>query len=239
MSRVIANRDRTKTLLSSYTYRETVGVALTDRKGEKTFEFSGIFRWTFMEDGTSVRFPVELNGDILSDEEKDREREKWIENIRENEDFQSDQFNDNRDLFLNCPFDPENYFFAGFEMLKDRNLVKVEYYPEIADDPKTPMDKILRGAVVTLWIDPDLFQILRIRMEGLNLDIFKFLTFFVTIDEAALDMALIEIDPRIWLPSSLVLSARVVTFDETRQLQFQADYDDYGKFTVSSTIEFK
>jgi hypothetical protein len=106
-------------------------------------------------------------------------------------------------------------------------------------EKKRALEKILEGSIVTLWIEPDIFQIVQVRMESLNLDIFKFLRFFVTIDEAVVDITMSDFDREVWLPSSLTMRARVQTFDEEHRLQFRAEYDEYGKFTVSSDIEFK
>ena len=238
MGKVIENRDRLRGLLTHYSHYEKEDVLMVDQDGRTVFGYRGIYRWTFLEDGIPVRVPQELNGKKLSEEDKEKHRQRWLKAMEDEKDRRK-RFKDNRDLFLNAPFDPENYFFAGFEALDGRHLVKVENVPRSAEKAENEMDKILQGASVLMWIDPDTFQIIRLEMSHLNLEVFSALKLFVHIEEASLQLNMKDFNEEIWLPSDLSFQASVKTFENVLSLQYKTTYYDYGKFTVSSEIEFK
>ncbi|MEO6221771.1 MAG: hypothetical protein ABIP90_00875, partial [Vicinamibacterales bacterium] len=93
--------------------------------------------------------------------------------------------------FLRFKFEEGKYAFAGKETLDGRELLKVEYYPKMLfskeqnsrahrremgersrdDNYDAAMEQMLnKVSMVTLWIEPSAFQIVKYNFENVNLD---------------------------------------------------------------------
>jgi len=150
--------------------------------------------------------------------------------------------------FLRFKFDPGHYALAGRERLEGRDVLKIEYYPsKLFSEGRARPNKELRkrdveieskmnkSALVTLWIDPDLHQILKYDFQNVDLDFLPGRS-IVRIDglDAAMEMG--QPFPSVWLPRSLRIG-----FDLTLALgevdgRYAVDYYDYKLATVATKV---
>jgi hypothetical protein len=150
--------------------------------------------------------------------------------------------------FLRFKFDPGHYALAGREPLEGRDVLKIEYYPsKLFSEGRTRPNKELRkrddeieakmnkSALVTLWIDPDLHQILKYDFQNVDLDFLPGRS-LVRIDGLNAAMEMGQPFPSVYLPRSLRIG-----FDLTLALgqvdgRYAVDYYDYKLATVATKI---
>jgi hypothetical protein len=150
--------------------------------------------------------------------------------------------------FLRFKFDPGHYALAGRERLEGRDVLKIEYYPsKLFSEGRTRPNKELRkrddeieakmnkSALVTLWIDPDLHQILKYDFQNVDLDFLPGRS-LVRIDGLNAAMEMGQPFPSVYLPRSLRIG-----FDLTIALgevdgRYAVDYHDYKLATVATKV---
>ena len=150
--------------------------------------------------------------------------------------------------FLRFKFDPGHYALAGREPLEGRDVLKIEYYPsKLFSEGRTRPNKELRkrddeieakmnkSALVTLWIDPDLHQILKYDFQNVDLDFLPGRS-LVRIDGLNAAMEMGQPFPSVYLPRSLRIG-----FDLTLALgqvdgRYAVDYYDYKLATVATKV---
>jgi hypothetical protein len=150
--------------------------------------------------------------------------------------------------FLRFKFDPGHYALAGRERLEGRDVLKIEYYPsKLFSEGRTRPNKELRkrddeieakmnkSALVTLWIDPDLHQILKYDFQNVDLDFLPGRS-LVRIDGLNAAMEMGQPFPSVYLPRSLRIG-----FDLTLALgevdgRYAVDYYDYKLATVATKV---
>jgi hypothetical protein len=150
--------------------------------------------------------------------------------------------------FLRFKFDPGQYALAGREKLEGRNVLRIEYYPtklfsegrsrpnrEVRKRDQDVEAKMNKVALVTLWIDPALHQILKYDFQNMELDFLPGRS-IVRVDgfDAAMEMG--EAFPSVWLPRSIR-----VGFDLTLAIgeldgRYAADFHDYRLANVDSRV---
>ncbi len=82
--------------------------------------------------------------------------------------------------FIEFTFEPGNYYFVGRETLAGREVVKIEYYlTDLFDDGRDAHGSALdaridlgfnKTSLVTLWIDPEVYQIVQYTFDNTGLD---------------------------------------------------------------------
>jgi hypothetical protein len=138
--------------------------------------------------------------------------------------------------FMEFEFEPGNYYLAGYETLAGREVVKIEYYPtDLFDDDGEADDsererRIAQGfaktSLVTLWIDPEVHQVVRYTFDNVGLDFLPG-RWLVRVDgwHASIEMA--QPIGGVWLPRRMTLSGRATTALGAFELRFTRDYTDY------------
>ena len=155
--------------------------------------------------------------------------------------------------FLEFEFEPGNYYLAGYETLAGREVVKIEYYPTdlfgegdlVGEDPD-PDDlererRIRRGfartSLVTLWIDPEVHEVVRYTFENVGLDFLPG-RWLVRVDgwRASIEMA--QPIRGVRLPRRMTLRGRATAAPGTFEVRFTRDYTDYREaFTGGRIVE--
>jgi hypothetical protein len=162
--------------------------------------------------------------------------------------------------FLRFKFEPGNYYFVGREQLDGREVVRVEYYPtqlfkedeRPADEPKPAgrpdketekerqvEDRVNRGlnkvALVTLWIDPTEFQIVRYTFDNVD---FGFLPgrWLVRVDDVSASMTMGKVLDGVWLPRSIEMRAGLSMANGGFQFEYEREFYDHKKAEVSARI---
>ena len=153
--------------------------------------------------------------------------------------------------FLEFEFEPGNYYLAGYETLAGREVVKIEYYPTDlfgqGDPPGEDSDpddlererRIRRGfartSLVTLWIDPEVHEVVRYTFENVGLDFLPG-RWLVRVDgwRASIEMA--QPIGGVWLPRRMTLRGRATAAPGTFEMRFTRDYTDYREALTGGRI---
>ena len=146
--------------------------------------------------------------------------------------------------FLEFPFQPGNYYLAGYETIAGREVVKIEYYPtDLFDDDSEPESererRIAEGfaktSLVTLWIDPEVHEVVRYTFENVGLD-FLPARWLVRVDgwHASIEMA--QPIGGVWLPSRMVLTGGATTALGAFEMRLTREYSDYREALTSGRV---
>jgi len=125
--------------------------------------------------------------------------------------------------FLKFKFEEGKYAFAGKETIDGRELLKVEYYPKMLfskeqnsrahrremgqklkdDNYDAQLEQMLnKVSVVTLWIEPSAFQIVKYNFENVNLDFLPG-AWMVRLTDARATMNMHQPFPEVRLPKDV------------------------------------
>ena len=138
--------------------------------------------------------------------------------------------------FLKFKFEPGNYYLVGRERLDGRDVVRIEYYPTrlFADEDERRTEErkperrraarnragapeeerikrsLNKVALVTLWIEPGEFQIVRYTFDNVD---FGFLPgrWLVRVDDVRASMTMAQVLDGVWLPREIVMRAGVMS----------------------------
>jgi hypothetical protein len=150
--------------------------------------------------------------------------------------------------FLNFKFDPGQYALVGRETFEGRDVLRIEYYPTMMfKDGRTRPNRELRRrdedverkmnkvSLVTLWVDPAQYQIVRYEFRNIDTD-FLPAQWFVQLDGLTATMEMGQPFPDIWLPRSLAIG-----FDMTLAIgqlagRYSSEYHDYRLASVDTRL---
>lgn len=146
--------------------------------------------------------------------------------------------------FLEFPFEPGNYYLAGYETLAGRKVVKIEYYPtDLFEDDSEPESererRIAEGfaktSLVTLWIDPEVHEVVRYTFENVGLDFLPG-RWLVRVDgwHATIEMA--QPIGGVWLPSRMILTGGATTALGAFEMRLTREYSDYREALTSGRV---
>ena len=146
--------------------------------------------------------------------------------------------------FLEFPFEPGNYYLVGYETLAGREVVKIEYYPtdlfEEDSEPESERERRIaegfaKTSLVTLWIDPEVHEVVRYTFENVGLD-FLPARWLVRVDgwHASVEMA--QPIGGVWLPSRMILTAGATTALGAFEMRLTREYSDYREALTSGRV---
>jgi hypothetical protein len=161
--------------------------------------------------------------------------------------------------FLRFQFEPGRYALVGRETFAGREVLRVEYYPtllfsdrenrreqprsraaggesddDLQDEVRRVMNKV---SLVTLWIEPDLHQIVKYTFENVGLDFLPTAwTWLLRVADVQATMVMGEAFSDVWLPESLDLSGAMVLAPGRFDISYGVRYFDYRQAEVTSTI---
>ena len=147
--------------------------------------------------------------------------------------------------FMEFTFEPGNYYFVGRETLVGREVVKLEYYPtDLFDDGPDAHDseldaRIDRGfnktSLVTLWIDPEAYQIVKYTFDNTGLDFLPG-RWLLRVDDIGATMEMGQPIGDVWLPLRVTVFGRVTTALGDLDLAFTRDFFDYREAETGGRI---
>jgi hypothetical protein len=160
--------------------------------------------------------------------------------------------------FLRFKFEPGNYYVAGRDSVDGRPVVKVEYYPTrlFADDHDEDDDKkhearadraktraeeqeyerkFNKVALVTLWIDPAEYQIVRYTFDNMD---FGFLPgrWLVRLDEIRASMTMARVLDGVWLPAAIDMRGALSLASGGYQFEYARRFSNYKKAETGARI---
>ena len=148
--------------------------------------------------------------------------------------------------FLDFQFEPGNYYFAGREDLAGREVVRIEYYPErlFSDEddqsPGSDRDESIEAgfdktSLVTLWIDPEEYQIVKFTFDNVGLD-FLPLRWLVRLDDLKASMVMGQPIEGVWLPEKVELTGKVTMASGSFDVTYSRAFSEYRRADVRVRI---
>jgi hypothetical protein len=166
--------------------------------------------------------------------------------------------------FMDFKFEPGNYYLAGREQFEGQEVLKIEYYPTklFGDDKdgnkeskeatqETPAQrrdreredeldrqidrKMNKTALVTLWVDPKIHQIVKYTFDNVWLDFLPG-AWLVRVDEIRASMTMFQPFAGVWLPRGIDISAGVTLANGSFIAGYARAFSDYREADVKSRI---
>ena len=147
--------------------------------------------------------------------------------------------------FMEFTFEPGNYYFVGRETLAGREVVKIEYYPtDFFDDGPDSGDsdlddRIERGfnktSLVTLWIDPDVHQIVKYTFDNTGLDFLPG-RWLLRVGDLEASMEMGQPIGDVWLPVQMTVSGSATTALGDFDVAFTRQFSDYREARTSGRL---
>ncbi len=164
-------------------------------------------------------------------------------------------------FFLKFKFEAGNYYLVGRERLEGRDVVRIEYYPTRLfsdDDEQKQADRdrpqrdsaeqkkdadlerriehgLNKVALVTLWIDPAEYQVVKYKFDNVD---FGFLPgrWLVRVDDVTASMTMGRVLDGVWLPRDVSAQAAVTLASGSYGFQYGREFYDYKKAETSARI---
>lgn len=159
--------------------------------------------------------------------------------------------------FLKFKFEEGKYAFAGRETVDGRELLKVEYYPKMLfskeqnsrahrremgqklkdDNYDAAMEQMLnKVSMVTMWIEPAAFQIVKYNFENVNLD-FLPAAWLVRLTDVRATMEMHQPFPDVWLPKDLDFYFSAMLAIGEMDARYRINYLNYKLATATARIK--
>lgn len=152
MARVLEHRDEGWKKLHDYVLSETEHFDLTGPGGTRLEGMRREYTW-YVRDGYLIRSPLKFNGVTISEPERRKYEEKWLNDEKRRAEGRRRREEARRvasgepslqDLvgqggeprfiteafFLKFQFEAGNYYLVGRERLEEREVLRIEYYPK-------------------------------------------------------------------------------------------------------------
>ena len=219
MERVLAQRDAAPwRRLGDFVLRETYSFELDVPPGTLLSGFRRVreYEW-YVRDGAAVRSPVRVDSVHIDDETRRGYERSWLREEARRRDgldggdpeprFITDFF-----YFLEWGLEPGDYYFVGRESVAGREVIRIEFYPSgpFWEEAGERINRgVIKTSMVTLWIDPEIHQILKYAFENAGLDFLRF-RWLLRADGLQASMELAPVSG-VWMPARMTLSGRATT----------------------------
>ncbi len=159
--------------------------------------------------------------------------------------------------FLRFKFEEGKYAFAGKETIDGRELLKVEYYPKMLfskeqnsrahrremgqklkdDNYDATLEQMLnKVSMVTLWIEPAVFQIVKYNFENVNLD-FLPVAWLARLTDVRATMTMHQPFPDVWLPKDVDFYFAAMLAIGEMDARYRLNYHDYKLASATARIK--
>jgi hypothetical protein len=165
--------------------------------------------------------------------------------------------------FMDFKFEPGNYYLAGRETLEGKPVLKIEYYPTKLfadeDEPAKGKDKDKRveetkeqkhereaeadierkmnkTALVTLWVDPAEYQIVKYTFENVWMD-FLPAGWIVKVDMIRASMTMGQPFAGVWLPRRIDAEGKITLANGSYDVTYARAFSDYREANVSIKVK--
>jgi len=157
-------------------------------------------------------------------------------------------------FFLKFKFEAGNYYLAGRERLDGRDVVRIEYYPRklFGNHPESRAERGKRSrkdddlerkierdlnkvALVTLWIDPAEYQVVRYTFDNID---FGFLParWLVRVNTITASMTMARVLDGVWLPQNMNMRAGITLATGSYGFSYGRELYDYKKAETAARI---
>lgn len=148
MEKALQRREIDRKNLGDYVLDEIESLSILGPGGAPIYRFNRDFTW-YVRDGMHVRSPLESDGVPISEADRRKYEEQWMERERSRRKERQERIekraaegtstlgvppiNEPRfvseSYFMDFKFEPGNYFLAGHETLDGHDVLKIDYYP--------------------------------------------------------------------------------------------------------------
>lgn len=259
MERVLANRDAAPwRRLGDFVLRETWSFELDAPPESRLSSFRRVreYEW-YVRDGTAVRSPVRVDGVGIDDATRRGYERSWLSDEErrragmltdgDTRGAESRELVDQRDpeprfvtdffYFLEWTLEPGEYYFVGRETVAGREVVRIEFYPTgpFREEAGERINRgIVKTSMVTLWIDPEIHQIVKYAFENTGLDFLRF-RWLLRADGL---QAVMELAPGrgVWMPARMTLSGRAATALGEYAVTLTQEFFDYRQAETGARL---
>jgi hypothetical protein len=283
MATVLQHRDENWRRLHDYVLREKEAFSLDGPGRARLYGAEREFTW-YQREGYLVRSPLRYDKVTLSEADRRKYEDNWLKEEKEREEehakkaaAKAQQHRSAEEppvmdvqsfireggeprfiseaYFLEFKFEPGNYYLAGRETIENREVLRIEYYPQRLfndddDEPrrerkrdgdrerKTELDvenKLNKVALITLWVDPAVRQIVKFTFENVD---FGFLPgrWLVRVGDIKATMVMGQPFPDIWLPREMLFEGEVTLAAGTFEARYAREYYDYRQGETRARI---
>ena len=159
--------------------------------------------------------------------------------------------------FLRFKFEEGKYAFAGRETVDGRELLKVEYYPKMLfskeqnsragrreigqkrkdDNYDAALEQMLnKVSMVTLWIEPSAFQIVKYNFENVNLDFLPG-AWLARLTDVRATMTMHQPFPDVWLPKDVEFYFAAMLAIGEMDARYRLTYHNYKLASATAKIK--
>ena len=152
--------------------------------------------------------------------------------------------------FLKFRFESGHYALAGRDKIDGRDTLKIEYYPKeglfnegkskpnkkVRDEDAMIQEKMNKVSMVTIWVDPETYQILQYTFDDIDMDFFPGRA-LARIDDMKATMRMAQAFPNIWLPKGIDMKFQMTFAIGTVDANYRVDYHDYKEAAVTYKIK--
>ena len=159
--------------------------------------------------------------------------------------------------FLRFKFEPGKYALVGRETFDGRDVLRIEYYParlfsheqdaqqRRKDEGRSDRGKDIEAAteqminkvsLVTLWVEPAAFQIVRYTFDNVNFD-FLPAAWLLRMTDVKASMTMGQPFKDVWLPQSVEMHLAAMLAVGSFDIRYHLDYHDYKEATTSARIK--
>jgi hypothetical protein len=211
----------------------------------------------YPRDGVFVRSPVRFNGATIGERDREKYEQDFLKQAREREERGRDPQFISSAYFLRFKFEGERYALVGRETLDGREVLRIEYYPTrlFSEEPATRAeargnqaagrkskddaygDEVQRlmnkASLVTLWIEPNLKQIVRYTFDNVGFD-FLPAAWLVRVTDLKASMLMTEAFPSVWLPSRIEMAGAIALAPGPFTISYDIQYSGYREAVTST-----
>lgn len=159
--------------------------------------------------------------------------------------------------FLKFKFEEGKYAFVGRETLDGRELLKVEYYPaklfskeqnsrqhrrdlgekSREDNEEATLEQMFnKVSLVTLWIEPTAYQIVKYDFNNVNLDFLPG-AWLVRLTDVKASMTMHTPFPAVWLPKNVDMYLSMMLAVGEFDAKYRLTYENYKLATTTARIK--
>lgn len=150
--------------------------------------------------------------------------------------------------FLKFKFEAGRYALAGKEELDGRQVLRIEYYPSllfregrsrpnrrVRDRDEDIEEKMNKVSLVTLWVDPEIYQVLRYTFDDIDMDFLPGRS-LARVDDVKASMRMGQPFEGVWLPESVEMQFRMTLAAGSLDATYRVEYRDYREAEVSTKV---
>jgi hypothetical protein len=158
--------------------------------------------------------------------------------------------------FLKFKFEEAKYALVGRETFENREVLRIEYYPsrlfsheqdkqqknrqqnktDKSQNTGATLERLMnKVALVTIWVEPKSYQIVKYTFDNVNLD-FLPAAWLMHADDLKASMTMSQPFPDVWLPRDVDMFFSALLAIGSFDVRYHLDYKDYRKAETSSRI---